>query len=424
MDSFELNKILGAGLFALLMTFGLSALIEPIFHTEAPETPGYVIAVATEGEAEGHGGGDAPASEPIGVLLAAADAGAGESSAKKCGACHTFAAGEPNKVGPNLYGIVTAPIASHEGYEYSAAMTAFAQEAQTWDYEHLNTYLLNPKGVVPGTKMAFAGLKNDSERANVIAYLRTLSDSPAPLPEPEAAAPAEGEAEGADAAAPEGEATVAEAQAPGAEAEAPVEAEAPAAEAAAPTTEAEAPAEGEQTEAPAATAETETPAEEPAGTAEAPAPEAPAAEQEVAQAEGEPAAAEGGEPAAAGADDSGLLGQIAAADVAKGENFAKRCAACHTFDSGGANKVGPNLWGIVNRPVATHPDYAYSDAMIEFSEGGQKLWDFATLAPYLENPKNVVPGGKMIFPGIKKPEDLANVLAYLRTLSDSPAPLP
>jgi cytochrome c len=115
---------------------------------------------------------------------------------------------------------------------------------------------------------------------------------------------------------------------------------------------------------------------------------------------------------------------VAAGDVAKGETFAKRCAACHTFESGGPNKVGPNLWGIVGRPVATHADFKYSDAMIEFSAGGSKIWTYDELNAYLENPKKHIPGNKMIFPGAKKEEDRANVIAYLRTLSDTPAPLP
>jgi len=185
MDSFEWNKIIGAVLFALLVAFGLSIFSGIFFSTEAPEEPGYTIATAES--AGGEGAGKA-GPEPIAVRLASADAGAGERSAKKCLACHTFGQGEANKVGPNLWGVVGRPIAAHEGYDYSDAMKAHAEEDKSWTYEHLDTFLTDPRKVVPGTKMAFAGLKNGGERANVIAFLRTLSDNPEPLPEPQAAA--------------------------------------------------------------------------------------------------------------------------------------------------------------------------------------------------------------------------------------------
>ena len=123
----------------------------------------------------------------------------------------------------------------------------------------------------------------------------------------------------------------------------------------------------------------------------------------------------------AGAD---IAARIAAADSAKGQAFAKRCAACHTFEKDASNKVGPNLWNVVDRPVASVPDFKYSDAMLAFSEGGAKHWTYAELDAYLTNPKAHVPKNKMVFPGIKKDEDRANVIAYLRSLSDSPAPLP
>lgn len=115
---------------------------------------------------------------------------------------------------------------------------------------------------------------------------------------------------------------------------------------------------------------------------------------------------------------------IAAADPAKGEAFARRCAACHSFEKDGGNKVGPLLWNVVNRPVASVPDFRYSQAMVDFSGGGSKTWTYEELDPYLSNPKTHVPGTNMVFPGIRNEPDRANVIAYLRTLSDAPAPLP
>ena len=123
---------------------------------------------------------DAPAAtQPIGVLLASADAAAGEASAKKCVACHSFAQGEANKVGPNLWGIVGRPVASIPEYKYSEAMVAFSEGgAKHWTIDELDRYLLDPRKHVPGTKMAFPGLKKDDERANVVAYLNTLGAAP------------------------------------------------------------------------------------------------------------------------------------------------------------------------------------------------------------------------------------------------------
>ncbi|MCB1538191.1 MAG: cytochrome c family protein [Rhodospirillales bacterium] len=118
--------------------------------------------------------------EPILGLLKSADAAKGQTIAKACAACHSFGKGEPARVGPNLYGIVGNKHAHMEGFAYSSAMKGLHD--QTWTYEALNAFLWNPKKDIAGTKMTFAGLKNPEQRADVIAYLRTLSDSPAPLP--------------------------------------------------------------------------------------------------------------------------------------------------------------------------------------------------------------------------------------------------
>ena len=282
MDSFELNKIIGAFLGVVFIVFSVSLISDAIFATHPPETPGYAIAVP-EGEAT-DGGEAAPAEESVLPLLASADPAAGEAVFKRCAACHTGEQGGPNKVGPNLWGIVNRPVASHEGFSYSGAMKEFSEGGQnTWTYDHLDHFLTNPKGLVPGTAMSFAGLKNVEDRANLIAYLRTLSDQPAPLPE---AAPADAAgAEGAAAPAEGGtEAAPAEGEAAPAEQAAPAEGE----EAAPAEGEEAAPAQGEETapaeEGSAPAAENPAPAEESAPAEEAPAPEGAPEEAEPAPA--------------------------------------------------------------------------------------------------------------------------------------------
>ena len=177
MDSFEINKIMGAVLATCLMLLVLNITAGAVFAPKQPAKPGYEIAVAEKADAGA--AGPAVADEPIEKLLASATVEKGENSAKKCAACHTFAKGEPNKVGPNLYGVVGRAKAAVPGFNYSAAMKA---KGGQWTIEELNAFLLNPKGNIPGTTMAFAGLPRGSERADVLAFLNSRSDSPAPLP--------------------------------------------------------------------------------------------------------------------------------------------------------------------------------------------------------------------------------------------------
>ena len=185
MDSFEFNKIAGAVLGTLLVTFGLGIVAEEIFHAEVPEKPGFAIAVA-EGEGAGEGQGEQAAAVPVATLLQTADPAKGEAAAKPCVACHTFENGGANKVGPNLWNIVNRPIAAHPGFAYSDALKAKA--GQPWTFDDLNAFILDPRKYAPGTKMTYAGMKRDAQRADLLAYLRTLSDSPAPLPAAPAAA--------------------------------------------------------------------------------------------------------------------------------------------------------------------------------------------------------------------------------------------
>jgi cytochrome c len=180
MNNLNFNKV-AAGLLCggLLLMAGIKAGELLLPHQELEENA-YPFEVAEAGD--GH---SAPAvvedtgPEPIFAMLASADIDAGQSLSKKCTACHSFNDGGPNKVGPNLYNIVNRNIANVDGYKYSSALADFGGE---WDYEQLNGFLYKPKTWVSGTKMNYAGLKKPEDRANIIAWLRTLSNDPAPLP--------------------------------------------------------------------------------------------------------------------------------------------------------------------------------------------------------------------------------------------------
>jgi len=183
MDSFELNKVLGAVLATCLALLSLNIAAGAIFTAHAPEKPGFEVAVKEE-PAGGKPGEPAAAEEPLPVRFASADLSRGESSAKKCAACHTFGKGEPNRVGPNLWGVVGRPKATEAGFNYSAAMKSQKGE---WTPDQLDVYLTNPKAMVPGTNMTFAGIPRGKERADVITFLNSKSDKPAELPKQAAA---------------------------------------------------------------------------------------------------------------------------------------------------------------------------------------------------------------------------------------------
>lgn len=325
MKHYRLNQIAMAVLGALLLIFGTKTLINIAFEEHEPEKPGFEVATK-QGEKAGEkpavaAGSDLPA------LLAKADAAKGETTAAICKACHAFEAGAPSPIGPNLHDVVGRKIASVEGFNYSPALKAHAGEV--WSYENLNHWITNPQAFASGTTMAFPGLPDAQQRADVIAFLRTKTSNPPPLPEVVAAK------------------------------------EAPAAEGAKP-------AEG-------------------AATGEA----APGAE---------------------------ILPALAKADPKKGEASVALCKVCHSFDKGAPSPIGPNLYGVVGRKIASLEGFNYSPALkAKQSEGD---WTFEHLDLWLTNPQAFASGTTMAFPGLPDLHTRADVIDFLRTKSDNPMPLP
>ena len=188
MNSFELNKVLGAILGTCLIVLALNIAAGAIFAPEKPAKPGYMIAVKKEGAGEKEA---APKEVPLPVRLAKASVDKGKNLARQCQVCHTLEKGGPNRVGPNLWNVVDEPRGTgRNGFNFSAAMKA---KGGKWTFEELDKFLTNPRGYIPGTAMTFAGVKNPQQRADVIDFLHTLSDNPVALPKAQAEnAPAAG----------------------------------------------------------------------------------------------------------------------------------------------------------------------------------------------------------------------------------------
>ena len=183
MDSFEINKIVASILLIALLFIGIGKISDLIFYVDKPKTDVYKVELPDSGTVNQISESKSETVEQVDIaaLLSLGDLAHGEKVFKKCSACHSVTSGGKHKVGPNLYDIVNAKIGAKDGFGYSSAMKGF-EAAPNWDYAALNGFLKKPKEYMPGTKMGFAGLKKVKDRASVIAYLRTLADTPAALP--------------------------------------------------------------------------------------------------------------------------------------------------------------------------------------------------------------------------------------------------
>jgi cytochrome c len=189
MDSFEFNKIIGAVLGTLLFVMGIGFVAEAIYAPRENIGPGYALPEPEPVVAADSSGAPAEAGVSLATLLASADATRGQAAVRKCQSCHNFGEGQPSKTGPHLYGVVGRPEGSVPDFSYSDGMKAHNAEGDIWTYENINTFITAPKAYVPGTKMAFAGVKSPEERADILAYLQTLSPTPVPFPTADTAAP-------------------------------------------------------------------------------------------------------------------------------------------------------------------------------------------------------------------------------------------
>ena len=180
MDSFELNKIIAAILMVALLVIGIGKLSDVIFYVEKPKTPGYAVEVDNAVNTSTKSTSETTEDKiDISSLMALGDLTHGEKVFKKCAACHSIVKGGKNNIGPALYNVVGRKIGAINDYKYSKALSEYGKE---WTFEELNGYLIKPAKWIKGTKMAFAGLRKEKDRASVIKYLNQNSDNPLPLP--------------------------------------------------------------------------------------------------------------------------------------------------------------------------------------------------------------------------------------------------
>jgi cytochrome c len=179
MDSFEINKIVAAVLMVALLVIGIGKLSNVIFHVEKPKIPGYAVEVEQATIVSSSSKTAVEEKIDIVALMAMGDIALGEKVFKKCAACHSIVKDGKNNIGPALYNVVGRKTGAVSDYKYSKALASFDKE---WTFEELNGYLIKPAKWIKGTKMAFAGLRKEKDRASVIKYLNQNSDSPVPLP--------------------------------------------------------------------------------------------------------------------------------------------------------------------------------------------------------------------------------------------------
>ena len=178
MNSFEINKIIAAIILTIVIVFGVNKLGDVIYSVKAPKGNTYNIVTETK-EISKADTAKAEGDVNIGALLALGSIDHGKMVFKKCAACHSISKGGVNKIGPALWGVIGRKAGSISNYKYSKAMSGFGK---TWNFETVNTFLIKPKDYIKGTKMTYAGLKKEKDRASIILYLNEQSDSPVPLP--------------------------------------------------------------------------------------------------------------------------------------------------------------------------------------------------------------------------------------------------
>ncbi len=179
MDSFEINKIIAAVLLIALLVIGIGKISDIAFQVDKPEKSAYKVDIQENSQILSSTAEKIEEKVDISALLALGDVSHGEKVFKKCSACHLVNKGGENKIGPALYGVIGRKVASKQDYKYSKAMAAYDKD---WTFEEMNGYLKKPQSYIKGTKMAFAGLRKEKDRASVILYLNQNSDNPLPLP--------------------------------------------------------------------------------------------------------------------------------------------------------------------------------------------------------------------------------------------------
>jgi cytochrome c len=179
MNSFELNKIIAAVLMVALLVIGLGKIADVAFHVKKPKNPGYKVEGQVQLASSTSKATEVVEKIDIATLMAQGDVNKGEKIFKKCAACHSINKGGPNKIGPALYNVVGRKVGGVEGYRYSKTLASYGKE---WSFEELNGFLIKPAAYLKGTKMSYAGLRKEADRASVIKYLNQNSDNPKLLP--------------------------------------------------------------------------------------------------------------------------------------------------------------------------------------------------------------------------------------------------